>query len=639
MTTLSSLFSTTLASDEVYGDSWNGVTSTAPSKNAIYDEMETKAVSGTNTDITSMTGLDDDGIPGAKIVAATTITEGVSERATDSETLIGTDTSRHITSANLKYVLDRLDSYGVSWDESQSTGGYTRTGRLLGQSTSQTLADTLLPIQAAMRRCVMNDSGVVQYYLDPTTSYNKVGQAAYISGQDDAGIANKVSDAVTVSGTDDVGTASKVSEVGLFSAAASEYVGKWVHNTTDDTYALITAKDSDNVLSINVDIMDITENFNIGPLSAPAAEYEGHYVKNTTDTTYAKITAKDSDTALSIDADIMANGENFEICTSVLDGTDGQVMVEIPAFYYRYAYSGTTHTWEISLHPLSGFSLHPAFIKNDEFVPYRYIGAYEGIGWDASVGAYIDCGTEYANNWSGTTIDTVNDKLGSVSGKASMMDETRAEFRSIAANRGTGWRQQDYDLVSAIQLLYLIEYADWNSQSMIGMGRTELSGGSWIKDSYIGVTGKSNADGNGTNSVAGNTNAAYMTYRGVENFFGNVWKWVDGFNINNNIPYVSNKDTDFADGTATNYTALGITLPNTNNYQKTLEQQSRGFLPASVGGASNTYITDYYYQSSGWRVAMLGGCADSGAYAGVACWSLSSSSTIDYVGIAARLCR
>ena len=131
-----------------------------------------------------------------------------------------------------------------------------------------------------------------------------------------------------------------------------------------------------------------------------------------------------------------------------------------------------------------------------------------------------------------------------------------------------------------------------------------------------------------------------MTYRGIENFFGNVWKFVDGININDNVPYVSNTDTDFADDTATDYTDLGITLPNTDGYQKTLEQQSRGFLPASVGGTgvgSSTYITDYYYQSTDWRVALLGGSASYGAYAGVACWSLSYSSSIDVMNIGARL--
>ncbi|GAI88133.1 unnamed protein product, partial [marine sediment metagenome] len=263
----------------------------------------------------------------------------------------------------------------------------------------------------------------------------------------------------------------------------------------------------------------------------------------------------------------------------------------------------------------------------DVWVDHRYIGAYEGIGWDNSVSAYIDHGNTAANGWSGTTIDLVNDILSSVSGKNPITDETRAEFRAIAANRGTGWRQQDYDLASAIQLLYLIEYADWNSQSMIGMGRTQLSDGTWTQGSYIKETGLSNGDGNGTNSVDWEGDAddataetVYMTYRGIENFFGNIWNWVDGINVNDNVPYVCNKDTDFNDDTAENYTALGITLANANGYQKTLEQQSRGFLPASVGGESGTYITDYYYQDADWRVAMLGGNAFSALYAGVADW-------------------
>lgn len=391
--------------------------------------------------------------------------------------------------------------YGVSWDESQATGGYTRTGSLAAQPTSQTLATGLLPIHESMKRCVINDAGEVQYYLDPADSTLK-----------------------------ETGGASN------------------------------------------------------------------------------------------------------------LTGADGQVMVQIPAFYYKYSYTGTSHTWEISAAPTIGFNLHPAFIKNGENVAYRYIGAYEGIGWDASASAYIDCGTSAANNWSGGTINTAADKLGSVSGKAPMMDETRAEFRAIAANRGPGWRQQDYDLVSAIQLLYITEYADWNSQSMIGMGRTELTGGSWIKDSYIGVTGKSNSIGNGTFSVGGNTNTAYMTYRGIENFFGNIWKWVDGININNGIPYVSNTDTNFADNTTTNYTALGITLANTSGYVKTIEAQPRGFLPASIGGSADTYITDYYYSGSGWVVARLGGFAAYGADAGVAYWYVSNASSSYSIYIGGRIC-
>ncbi len=343
------------------------------------------------------------------------------------------------------------------------------------------------------------------------------------------------------------------------------------------------------------------------------------------------------------------------VTASVLTGADGQVMVEIPKFYHSYAYNATTHKHQrlISSVQLPGFTLHPAFWKNGAEVDNRYIGAYEGIGYDDSTSVYFD-GDDVGDTklqWpGGTAIDTANDELGSVSGFAPLMNETRAEFRSIAGNRGTEWRQLDFDLVFAIQLLYLTEYASFNSQSVIGMGRTELSGGTWAKDSYIGVTGKSNGDGNGTNSVAGNSNNAYMTYRGIENFFGNIWKWVDGFNIDGGIPYVSNDDTDFADDTATGaastYSRLedingdGITLPQgSNDYQKNLEQIKEGILPSVVAGTSNTYITDFYYQAAGWRVAALGGGAINGLLAGVAYWYLSDGSAHDHVNFGGRLCR
>ena len=469
-------------------------------------------------------------------------------------------------------------AYGVDWDESNSSPTLVRTGTTTGETAAVSLSDSLLPVQATMKRCILNDAGVVQYYLCST------------------------------------------------------------------------------------------------------------------------------DSTLKADCSTAAN----------LDGTDGQVMVEIPKFWYKYSYAGTTHSWSVSPVSQDGYEAYPAFYKDGAWVDHRYIGAYEGIGYDDSASAYIDCGTSRADNWSGTTIDVANDKLGSVSGFAPMMDETRDEFRDIALNVGAGWRQQDFYLTSAVQLLYLVEYASFYSQSVIGMGRTELTGGTWVKDSYIGVSGKSNADGNATGNTGGDTNDAYMSYRGIENFYGNLWKWVDGFNIGmagahdgandaaaltdsgeswvtnslvgativnttdvssgvitandgttvtatlaggtddnwdtgdaytiNSVPWVSNTETDFADNTYVNYTLLkdtggsGITLHNASGYQTTLEQTKYGFLPSAVGGATNTYITDYYYQSTGWRVSALGGHAANAGHAGFFDWTLlyTSSHVSTYIG--GRVC-
>lgn len=339
---------------------------------------------------------------------------------------------------------------------------------------------------------------------------------------------------------------------------------------------------------------------------------------------------------------------------SVLTGADGQVMVEVPLGWLKYWYVGTEHHWMISKEQFNGAARLDAFYKNGAWVDKRYMGAYEGTWWDAANGYQDSQNDKTDQDGLGDTLDTANDKLASVSGINPLTDETRAKFRLIAAKRGTGWRQQDYDLVSAVQLLYLIEYASFYSQSVIGMGRTELTGGTWVKGSYIKETGLSNGDGNGANSVtyAGDADdaeaeTAYMTYRGIENFWGNVWDFVDGFNINGGIPYVCNTDTNFTDDTDTNYTRLedtggsGITLPQgTNNYQKTLEQIARGFLPASVAGGagSATYITDYYYQSIGWRVAGLGGRAANAVPAGAFCWGLDNTALTDHASIGGRLC-
>ena len=317
---------------------------------------------------------------------------------------------------------------------------------------------------------------------------------------------------------------------------------------------------------------------------------------------------------------------------ATLTGADGMVMVQIPKFYYDHTFTGATHDYNISRFNLTGFTIHNAFIKDDVEVDYRYFSAYEGSMWDATTSAMVSSADIIVNMYA------AGDKLCSISGEYPKTNELRSEFRTMASQRGAGWRQLDFDLNSAVQLLYIVEYGDFDSQTEIGYGRTQLSGGTWTAGSYIGQCGKSNSDGDGTNSVAGNTNDAYMTYRGIENWYGNVWKWNDGINIYNNIPYVTNNASAWADGTSTGYTNLGVTLAAANNYQITLADTDRGFLPASVG-TSSTYICDYYWQNPDWRVVMLGGHASIAESAGafyVSAYHAASSSNVQIGGRLAR---
>ena len=332
---------------------------------------------------------------------------------------------------------------------------------------------------------------------------------------------------------------------------------------------------------------------------------------------------------------------------SVLTGVDGQVMVQIPKFYIKYVGASNLHQWRISLYPLTGYTVHPAFVKDNVEVNYRYVGAYEAVLYDVSGAAYVDGHNVSTTPTSATWAS--NDKLSSVSGFYPITYHTRAEFRVNASNRGTGWRQLDFDLYTAIQLLYLVEYGSFYSQSVLSAGITNCAATWSAYNNYYPIpkTGNGNSIGNasGANAHAVGSVCAdiltdgYFKYRGIENPYGSIYKFVDGVNFNSGVVYITNNASVWADGTATGYTATGITNSTSSEYQTTLNYYSRGFLPATVGspGTSSAYITDYYYYDTGWRVMFAGGNAIEAAAAGFFGLDAYAAASVASQGVGARL--
>ena len=319
---------------------------------------------------------------------------------------------------------------------------------------------------------------------------------------------------------------------------------------------------------------------------------------------------------------------------SVLTGADGQVMVEVPKFYTRRETNGSLVTWLISDLPVQGFTVHPAFIKDGVEVNYRYYGAYDACVYDVSGATYLS-GLNWDNNAgaNGVQVDvtaSTGDKLASVSGIYPMVGLTRAEFRTLAANRGTFWRQLDFTLFSAVQMLYLIEYQSFYSQAILGAGNTNgsyLASSGVQADSPHTIAGAANWLGNGsTNTTSGagvsaKPGTSYMVYRGIENFYGNCWNWADGVNVNvgtNGYVYVTNNRANFADDTSTNMTLVATNAATAANYASALSAIENYFIASSVsGGSSSTYLTDYWYGSTASnRVVLVGGSAYNAAVAG-----------------------
>lgn len=376
------------------------------------------------------------------------------------------------------------------------------------------------------------------------------------------------------------------------------------------------------------------------------------------------------------------------------DGSNGIVLTEIPEFYYdRYVEEDATdnHTYEyiwISEYALKGFK------KSKKFS----IGRYES-SWDGS-------------------------KLQSISGAFPKINQNIAWFRNRSRELGSGFGQQDYRMF-IIQMLYLVEYANYNTQSVLGYGEAGYrynandkalveesntnriivstsvasnftvgqaisigngsNGNNNIAENRIlesiedyssgGVTGKavtfSGSPVNITTTCVLHTSAQFtgkcdslgmksgclnsasrnaIIYRGIENIFGNIWKFVDGLNINNYEAYICYDPSEYVSDKFTSpykkisyelfKPAEGSTSTSREGYAKSLgydAEEPAIALTTEVGGSDSTYMCDYAYINNSKRIALLGGIWLITTFAGLWYWSLNYTSSFTAISIGSRL--
>jgi PKD repeat protein len=198
--------------------------------------------------------------------------------------------------------------------------------------------------------------------------------------------------------------------------------------------------------------------------------------------------------------------------------------------------------------------------------------------------------------------------------------------------------------------MYIIEYRNWDSQSVIGTGVTQITDDGLTNMAIpTGLTAGYGANstncGNFTCSV---TTVHYQThqitnqisYRGLEGWYGNTWKWTDFINIQaDNKPWVADHSPQ-SDVFSGAYTFSGVTLSAADGYGSNIAYAAGydyGFLPSAVAGSSSTYLTDYYYQAAGNRSALVGGDWSDGANAGFASWGLANAASSVHRAIGARV--
>ena len=275
------------------------------------------------------------------------------------------------------------------------------------------------------------------------------------------------------------------------------------------------------------------------------------------------------------------------------------VMVKIPEFYYKIERVGSIFRYYVADGPVDGLSLHPGSGDN-------YLGRYEA--GEASSG-------------------TMGLILASYSGTTPSVSKTRSTFRDYARNMASGFQLRDIAAWCAYDLLYLVEYADWDGQKKIAQGlvNNPSVNKTGLTDAMVYHTGRANSSDNSA-----------VQYRWIENPWGNVSEFIDGINVYRQSVYICTDPEIYTDDTDTNYPYSNIKLP-TSGWIKGLGFSSVfpwAFIPNANGGSSISYIPDYTYSGPEWKVLNAGGHITSKQEAGLFFFhaGVTSSGTSNKVG-------
>lgn len=271
---------------------------------------------------------------------------------------------------------------------------------------------------------------------------------------------------------------------------------------------------------------------------------------------------------------------------------DGDTLVKIPKFWYKRTQDSSTETIEIADNKLDGYELHPG--------SGRYVGAY---------------------------LCSSNNR--SVSGGQTTHNKTRPQMRDLIRQRGSKYSMYDIATDMAIKMLYLVEFAENNTQALV---QTTSTIGSC-------PTGYSDELGNGS----GISTRGVGAYRGIEGILtgGNYqYEFIDGINIYKNNAYVCTEPNNYKDDTHDNYYNVNYMLPKEGYISKhgCDPQKPWIMLPTESKGTENAYFTDYVYNSnSSWCVAHRGWSSSSGY--GLFSLTLHVDSSSSLSGLSARLIR
>lgn len=346
---------------------------------------------------------------------------------------------------------------------------------------------------------------------------------------------------------------------------------------------------------------------------------------------------------------------------------DYAVMTEIPEHWYKLYFNGTKFRMMLSEIPLPGYKhVDKFYISTYEARMYRtdnLLCSAAGASKLSDPNSINFRGGDNTAEWD----DTYRSLLG-----CPVTNLTRDQFRQAARKRGKGWEMYTYGAHKTLFWLFAVEYATLNSQKSfnaqkdangfaqggLGPGPTQMTDwANFNNTNPLIPCGYTNEFGNGSGEkayvVKNSSDGTHATlianrYRGIENPFGHLWKYIDGANIQIttgdaglSVLWTTDDPSNFSDTSYTGYDKKG-NICRTNGYAKrVLLGEDGDIVVTEVGGSSSTYWCDYYYTyTSINRMLMVrvGGDADRVLDAGLTCVAANLAPSDVSRNSSSRLC-
>lgn len=274
------------------------------------------------------------------------------------------------------------------------------------------------------------------------------------------------------------------------------------------------------------------------------------------------------------------------------DPNAGEV-VAIPKFYFKWETDGTKATGlKISMTKLDGFKTSPAHMDRGDGKGERDV---------VYVGRYHSCDTNK-----------------STTGQMPKAKITRSAARTAVHSLGANVWQFDFATRVTIWMLYLVEFADWNSQAKIGYGGGNNNSAENVGSSDTMQYHTGTMQANRTDYGVG------VQYRYIEGLWDNVFDWMDGCYYSADGMSVILNPNNFSD--TKNGTVIGAP---SGGYSSTFAVSDWAIYPNSItGGSSTTGSCDNWHYVSSYPCLRYGGFYDRGENHGlffVSCSGVSNA--------------